>query len=93
MAKKVKCIECEEYMNWALPEKVGKENIEYAKQCLFIAKRTFVCGRTMKTKPLNNEQYCKHFCKSEYKNDWNAKKIEVLEEKIKEFEALAEMEK
>ena len=26
-------------------------------------------------------------------NDWNAKKIEVLEEKIKEFEALEEMEK
>ena len=91
MAKKVKCIDCAEYTNWSLPVKVNKENIDYAKHCLFIAKRTFVCGRTMKTKPLNNEQYCKHFCKSEHKNDFNAKRIAELEAKIKEFEALAEM--
>lgn len=91
MAKKVKCIECEEYMNWSLPVKVGKQNIEYAKHCLSVAKRSFVCGRTMKTKPLNNEQYCKHFCKGKNYNDWNSKRIEELEAKIKEFEALAEM--
>lgn len=93
MAKKVKCIECSEYMNWSLPIKVSKQNIEYAKHCLSVVKRSFVCGRTMKIKPLNNEQYCKHFCKGENHNDWNSKRIEELEAKIKEFEALAEMEK
>lgn len=92
MAKKVKCIECSEYMNWSLPVKVSKQNIDYAKHCLSVAKRSFVCGRTMKTKSINNEQYCKHFCKSEYKNDyWYEKKVEKLEAMIKEFEALAEM--
>lgn len=93
MGKKVKCIECSEYMDWALPVKVNEGNISYAKQCLNIAKRTFVCSYTMKTKPLNNEQYCKHFCKNEYKDNSNSKRIEELESKIKEFEALKEWEK
>lgn len=91
MAKKVKCIECLEYMNWSLPVKVNKESIDYAKHCLSVAKSSFVCGRTMKTKPINNEQYCKHFCKGENHNDWNSKRIKELEAKIKELEALEEM--
>ena len=28
MAKKVKCIECMEFMNWALPHKINADNLE-----------------------------------------------------------------
>ena len=85
MAKKVKCIECMECMNWALPYKVNEQNIEYAKQCLVIAKRSIVCGYTMKTKKRDNEQYCKHFTKTLHSNDFT-RQIEELEAKIKEYE-------
>ena len=92
MSKKVKCIECIEFMNWSLPLKVNADNLEYAKHCLWVAKRSFVCGYTMKTKKRDNEQYCKHFKKTLYSNDFT-KNIEELEAKIKEYEALAEMRK
>lgn len=85
MAKKVKCIECMECLNWSLPQVVNGKNLDYAKQCLFFAKKTVVCGYTMKTKSINNEQYCKHFHKTLYSNDYT-KEIEELEAKIKEYE-------
>ena len=85
MAKKVKCIECMECMNWSLPHKVNADNLEYAKQCLVIAKRSIVCGYSMKTKRRDNEQYCKHFQKTLYSNDFT-KEIEELETKINEYE-------
>lgn len=84
MAKKVKCIECYNYTNFALPRAVDFNNIDYAEQCLAIAKRSFVCGQTMKTKKKGHEQYCKHFCKALYNND-NTKAIEELEIKINEY--------
>ena len=90
MAKKVKCIECMESINIALPYRITKENVDYAKQCLVIAKRSIVCGRTMKTKTREHEQYCKHFAKSIFINDIT-EEIEQLEAKIKEYEALEEM--
>ena len=89
MAKKVKCIECMEFMNWALPHKINADNLEYAKHCLWLAKRSFVCGYTMKTKKRDNEQYCKHYSKTRYSNDYT-KQIEELETMIREFD---EMEK
>lgn len=85
MAKKVKCIDCMESMNWALPHKVNAKNLDYAKHCLRVAKNTIVCGYTMKTKKRDNEQYCKHFHKTQYSND-NTKQLEELEVKIREFE-------
>lgn len=60
MSRKVKCIECGCSMHWALPEKIGSRNIEYAKRCLS-ATRSIVCGETMKTKLVEHEQYCKRF--------------------------------
>lgn len=78
-------------MRWALPERVTRENIDYAKHCIALANRTLVCGCTMKTKRLNNEQYCKHFVqKSEldekmdelYKNE----EIENLKKMIIDYE-------
>ena len=56
MAKKVKCSDCCESMNWALPISVNSENIDYAKGCLMFAKRSIVCGYTMKSKAKNHEQ-------------------------------------
>lgn len=61
MAKKVKCCECDCLMQWALPQKITKDNYEYAKSCLDYAKRTGVCGITSKTKLKTHEQYCKYF--------------------------------
>lgn len=87
MSKKVKCKECENMMNWSVPEKVTDINYDYAKQCLTTAKLTLVCGETMKTKRRDNEQYCKHFEKSKYNmEDLNNKRLLKLEEMIKEYE-------
>ena len=86
MARKVKCSECGEFLNWSLPENITDKNIDYAKDCLRKAKRTFVCGRTMKTKLIDNEQYCKHFCKALYNINYS-ESINELERKISEFEA------
>lgn len=90
MSKKVKCSECSNMMNWSLPVKVGEQNIDYARHCLAAAKRSIVCGWTMKTKNISNEQYCKYFKKGDgfhdsikkiYKSD-----INNLETMIKEYE-------
>lgn len=88
MSKKVKCIECENKMFWAMPIKVNDNNYEYAKHCLTVAKRGLVCGHTMKTKSINNEQYCKHFEKSnsDFSEKENIKRIKNLEEAIAEYE-------
>lgn len=87
MSKKVKCKECENMMNWSVPVGITDSNYEYAKHCLNVAKSTFVCGITMKTKGRNNEQYCKHFEKSKYNiEDSNNERLLKLEEMIKEYE-------
>ena len=86
MAKKRKCIECECSMHWALPRKVTEKNIDYAKYCLNWAKKTIVCDRTMKTKGVNHEQYCKHFVRKIHEDTWYQKEIEKLEQMINEYE-------
>lgn len=89
MAKKVKCIDCEECMNWAVPVRVSANNLDYAKWCLRLAKNTVVCDRTHKTKPKDHEQYCKHFRKKTHSFDCSAE-IEELEKMIAEFEGQVE---
>ena len=88
MSKKVKCAECENKTFWSLPIKVSDNNYEYAKHCLVVAKRSLVCGHTMKTKYINNEQYCKNFKKStsDFYDKENIKRIKSLEESIAEYE-------
>lgn len=90
MAKKVKCAECEYRNEWAVPEGVDEKNIDYAEMCLRIAKRTFVCEHSMKTKRRTHEQYCKHFRKEEereksLKDAAAMRNIQKLEEMIDEF--------
>ena len=85
MSKKVKCMECENMMYFAIPVKVNETNYECAKSCLAIAKRSVFCSKTSKPKPLNNEQYCKHFEKRIY-DDSNEKDIRKLEVAIAEYE-------
>lgn len=85
MSKKVKCIECENMMFFAIPRYVNEKNYEYAKHCLKIANRYCVCGYTDKTKPLDNEQYCKHF-EERTCNYSNKERIKKLEEAILEYE-------
>lgn len=96
MAKKVKCIECKYAMNWAMPRKVTEENIDYAKHCLNVGKRTVSCEYTMKTKAKTHEQYCKHFISKEEcdkaNDEWHEKEIERLERMIAEYEAQEEGE-
>ena len=71
-----------------MPIKVNDNNYEYAKHCLAVAKRGLVCGHTMKTKPINNEQYCKYFEKSnsDFSAKENIKRIKDLEKAIAEYE-------
>lgn len=87
MAKKVKCIECINVMEWALPDEVIQENVDYAKRCLSISEKTFVCGQTMKTKNRSHEQYCKHFEKDENNAQYYYEKQRSnLAEKIARYE-------
>ena len=89
MAKKVKCSDCSESMNWSLPLSVNSGNIDYAKHCLMLAKRSIVCGYTMKSKSKDHEQYCKHFEKKTYDTNYQ-KEIERLEKLIEEYEKAGE---
>ena len=91
MSKKAKCKMCEESMRWALPERVTENKYEYAKHCLRMAKNTLVCGHTMRTKSIEHEQYCKHFykkdeCMIDYEMNVEPKRIQKLEEMIKQYE-------
>lgn len=85
MSKKVQCSECEYMMTFATPKRVDADNYEYAKHCLEVVKKYFVCDITNKQKLINNEQYCRHFLKRvrEYSNEARIKK---LEEAIAEYE-------
>lgn len=90
MAKKVKCMDCTNSMHWSLPEQVRENNLEYAKHCVCVAKRSIVCGETMKTKGINHEQYCKKYREKE-ERDRNydnicSEKIAELERKIEDYE-------
>ena len=85
MSKKVKCAECEHMMTFATPKRVDVDNYEYAKHCLEVVKKYFVCGLTEKQKPINNEQYCKYFLKREYEHS-NEARIKKLEDAIAEYE-------
>ena len=85
MSKKVKCAECEHMMTFATPKRVDADNYEYAKHCLEVVKKYFVCGWTEKQKPLNNEQYCKYFLKR-VRECSNEERIKKLEDAIAEYE-------
>jgi hypothetical protein len=85
MSKKVKCAECEHMMTFATPKKVDADNYEYAKHCLEVVKKYFVCEVTNKQKLLNNEQYCRHFLKR-VRECSNEARIKKLEDAIAEYE-------
>lgn len=83
MAKKVKCVNCKNARCFAIPRSVTNENYNYAKYVLKTIKHRIYCCETMKTKPIDNEQYCKHHIKGEYSNECDVK---MLEELIAEYE-------
>lgn len=58
MAKKVKCIECENSMDWSIPINKELKGNDFLINTL---KNTIVCGYTMKTKTVNHCQYCKYY--------------------------------
>ena len=90
MSKKVKCCECASFLGWALPERVDKDNYEYAKRVFELASTTGVCGYSMKTKQMAHEQYCKRFEKNKYlEQESEPFKQEILNLK----NAIAEYEK
>lgn len=87
MSKKVKCKNCINMMLWALPDDVTAENIEYVKRCVETAKRTLLCGHTMKTKHREHEQYCKNYELTEFDELASYDKmIANRERQIAEFE-------
>lgn len=90
MSKKVKCCECASFLGWALPERVDKDNYEYAKRVFKLASTTGACGYSMKTKQMTHEQYCKRFEKNKYlEQESKLFKQEILNLK----NAIAEYEK
>lgn len=77
MAKKVKCIECENSMDWDIPPIEQLKNDKWTQEIL---KETIVCGYTMKTKNKDHCQYCKHYknggdfrqkCRESYEKELN----------------------
>ena len=89
MSEKVKCCECNFFMGWTLPERVDKDNYEYAKRVLKLASTTGICEYTMKTKARSHEQYCRKFKKDKFlerHNDFLKNEILKLENAIKEYE-------
>ena len=91
MSKKRKCKLCRESMGWSLPERITDKNIDYAKHCLAVAKRSIVCGYTMKTKTIEHEQYCKHYKEKsaeeiERDRQYDEARMRELEEMIEEYE-------
>ena len=85
MSKKVKCMECEYMITFATPTRVNSDNYEYAKHCLEVVKKYFVCDITNKQKLISNEQYCRHFLKREHERS-NEARIKILEDAIAEYE-------
>lgn len=77
-------------MSWSLPMAVNHNNYEYAKNCLVAAKSSIVCGETMKTKPVEHEQYCKKYHKKEncFIDKYYYKEMETLERLIREYESI-----
>lgn len=58
MSKKVKCLNCDNCMRFSIPCKSYLEENPFLTNQI---KKSLVCSHTMKTKNVNNEQYCKHF--------------------------------
>lgn len=75
MAKKVKCIECDNSMDWAIPNAEIIKGNEHLQNTL---KNYIVCGYTMKSKHIDHCQYCKNYendgsgwrnkCRKHYEN-------------------------
>ena len=86
MSKKVKCEDCEYMITFAIPTRVVADNYEYAKHCLEVVKKYFVCEVTNKQKPIENEQYCRHFLKRVRERS-NEERIKKLKDAIAEYES------
>lgn len=78
MAKKVKCIECNNGINWAIP---GIDVLKESHSTIERLKNTIVCECTMKTKMVDNCQYCKNY---KPKNEIRKKRREQWEHELKE---------
>lgn len=90
MGKICECAKCINRMVWSLPATVRKENYEYAKYCVRIARTTFVCAQTMKIKKIEHTQQCKYFIndteqQEEIQIDY-IEEIKALEQKIAVYE-------
>ena len=85
MSRKVKCANCINASGFAIPMRVGSANYDYAKHVLGSLKRVLYCKEIGKTKPIEHEQYCKYYKKSEYYFA-NQSDIEKLETMIAEYE-------
>lgn len=85
MSKKVKCEECEYMITFATPTRVDADNYEYAKHCLEVVRKYFVCEVTNKQKLIGNEQYCRHFLKRVREHS-NEERIKKLEDAIAKYE-------
>ena len=76
MSKKVKCLECNNCMRFAIPNKQYLES-DFTRKAI---ETRIVCGQTMKEKYDTNEQYCKHFIPaSEFKKLMNSREHVVAE--------------
>lgn len=84
MAKKVKCIECDNSMDWSIPDADDLKDNSFLKNTL---KNTIVCSYTMKTKTVNHCQYCKHY---EHESDFRQKCRAMYERKLEK--AISEVE-
>lgn len=89
MGKKVKCAECGYAMLFANP---GEEHCAKNSDVFDAFRNYLVCGRTMRDKRIDHEQYCKQFCKPvpAFRNtlmlDGHAAAVREIEEYIRNRE-------
>lgn len=85
MAKKVKCVECDNSMDWSIPNDETLRDNSFLRDTL---KNTVVCGYTMKTKGVNHCQYCKHYEHEEKEYNRNDRRKRYEEELNKRLSKL-----
>ena len=93
MSKKVRCCDCENLMEWALPVAVNDDNYGYCLESLVMAKNIQPCGvygRGMRPK---QERQCKYFEEKKEKCSIMQTEIEDLEKLIAEYEEKKGMKK
>ena len=86
MGKKVRCCDCNNLMDWAVPVIVTDTNYEYCREFLVMAKNIQQCSVYGRGRRPNRERHCKYFERKKVKCSIMNGDIENLEKLLAEYE-------